>query len=154
MRGKKRPTFPIDSASHRMLPCETGPQRLTWKNGCSLPRGNGVNSSFDHCQRLKHRFQHLALRKEGEIFFQRFHVDPGQAWPLTDLAITISDTCGMCLIDSPFRACEKVGLDWTVPDRVNDHTHRHCGCKPESASWLIWSIGALYGGRGWLAGST
>lgn len=27
------------------------------------------NSSFDHCQRLKHRFQHLGLRNEVDIFF-------------------------------------------------------------------------------------
>ena len=34
-----------------------------------LSRGHGGNSSFHHCQRLKHRFQHLALRKEVRIFF-------------------------------------------------------------------------------------
>lgn len=73
----------------------------------------GVNSSFEHCQRLKHRFQHLALRKEVRIFF---HSSRRRPW----LVLTINRSgnqgsiLGMCYPRSPFHACDDgIGLDVT-----------------------------------------
>ena len=87
-----------------------------------LSRGHGGNSSFHHCQRLKHRFQHLALRKEVGIFF---HSSRRRPWLV--LTINRSGNQGNNLRHvlvpcSPFHACDDgigpggAGLtDWTGP---------------------------------------
>jgi hypothetical protein len=67
-RRMKTVEIQVGSAARRVLPCEARPPEANMEKWLLPAQGHGVNSSFDHCQRLKHRFQHLALRKDVKDF--------------------------------------------------------------------------------------